>query len=185
MDLLPPIPAWNAVHPIVVHFPIALLLTAPLLAIAAILIRRHRTGLAAATLITLALGVAAAWLVVLSGEAGEDAAEAVAAASAVLETHEERATITTWIFTGAAAVYALLFLPTLRPAEKPTGRAWLAGNALFLLAAGVGSLLLVSAGHEGGRLVHEFGVRAPIASTLDPGAPDAALHRDHDDSDDD
>ena len=33
-NILPPIPSWDGLHPLVVHFPIALLLAAPVLLLA-------------------------------------------------------------------------------------------------------------------------------------------------------
>ena len=37
MQALPPIPAWTELHPLVIHFPIALLLVAPLFIVAGII----------------------------------------------------------------------------------------------------------------------------------------------------
>ena len=37
MQTLPPIPAWTELHPLVIHFPIALLLVAPLFIVAGII----------------------------------------------------------------------------------------------------------------------------------------------------
>ncbi|MEK7856256.1 MAG: hypothetical protein AAB288_09210, partial [Acidobacteriota bacterium] len=38
-------------------------------------------------------------------------------------------------------------------------------NLAFLLFYGSGAVLLMNTAHQGGRLVHEFGVRAVMAST--------------------
>ena len=42
MQTLPPIPAWTELHPLVIHFPIALLLVAPLFIVAGIIVNPQK-----------------------------------------------------------------------------------------------------------------------------------------------
>jgi hypothetical protein len=57
-------------------------------------------------------------------------------------------------------------------------------NLAFLLFYGSGLVLLVNTAHQGGRLVHEFGVRAMVATTAqtDGAAPSRRASK-HDDDD--
>jgi len=156
--ILPPIPGPEGLHPIVVHFPIALLLVAPLFVLLWLL---RRPGMGAAALLVMLLGTGSLLAAMATGEEAEDRAEAVAAAKATLESHEELAETTRNVFAGLTIAFALLLAaPKLIRRELPR-----AVGALFLLAY-VGCLLLVvKTGHEGGRLVHEFGVRADFSAS--------------------
>lgn len=180
---MPPFPPFEGMHPLVVHFPVALLTTAPLFVILALILPKHRPALAAAGLIVMALGTAAAFVAVRTGEAGEDAAEAVPAAQAVLHEHEELAERTRLVFTILTAVFAGIVLAGRRlPARGAT-----LVHALFLVAYLAGWTVLANTAHHGGLLVHGYGVRAPVPSAeilLAP-APDAPRPSRHDREDDD
>ena len=72
------------------------------------------------------------------------------------------ARVTAWSFSALTLVFAaILALPTLlkRPLSK---MAHLAVLLVFLVVYTGCLLLLVNTAHEGGRLVHEFGVQALI-----------------------
>ena len=91
MDL-PPIPPWEGAHPIVVHFPLALLLVAPVLVVLSLLVPKLRRGIALSALAVMALGGAGASLAVASGEATEHAVERTPegrAAEDLIEEHSE------------------------------------------------------------------------------------------------
>ncbi len=154
-----PLPSWDALHPLVVHFPIALLLTAPLIALAALALPAHRRGLSLAALMVMVLGTAGAFAAVSSGEAAEGRADLVPGAGAVLEEHEEHGEQARNLFAGLTLAYAaLLWLPG--RLRRPPGRG--ADVALHLAWLGVwiwGAVLLVETAWLGGRLVHELGVR--------------------------
>ena len=150
----------NHAHPLVVHFPIALLLIAPLFVLLALLIRKLTLGFAASALILLALGTAGAWVAVSTGDAAEDAARTTTAMKAVLKQHEELAEAAAVTFTILTAVVAaVVLLPRfLKKLDRPAWtRAALAACLALLLG---GDLLVVKAAHEGGRLVHEFQIDA-------------------------
>lgn len=165
----PAIPAWHAVHTQVVHFPIALLLVAPLLVLLGLLLRPESArGFQRAALLLMLLGTAAAFVAVASGAAAADKVDAKGPIEHVLETHEELAETARNVFAGLTAAYAaLLFLPGLlkKDLSRGTGAAL---TVVFLAAYGAGALILVNAAHNGGRLVHEFGVRAQITSGAAP-----------------
>ncbi len=163
MNLLPPIPAWEGLHPLVTHFPIALLLVAPLLIAISLFVRTARPW-AIAGLLIMSLGTAAAYVSVSTGEAaGERAEHSVASAKAVLEEHEEMAETTRNVFTALSLMFATLVLAPLvlrRPLSRTVS---VTATVIFLALYGGGALILVGTAHQGGRLVHEFGVRASLA----------------------
>ncbi len=165
MNLLPPMPSWEGLHPMIVHFPIALLLVAPLLIAVSLFVKSARTW-ATAGLVVMALGTAAAYVSVATGQAaGEQAEERVVAAKAVLERHEEMAETTRNVFTALTLMFAMLVIA---PAviRRPLARSVsVTATLIFLAFYSGGTLFLANTAHQGGRLVHEFGVRAMIAPT--------------------
>jgi len=168
----PPIPPLDGLHPLVVHFPIALLLVAPLLIVVGLLLRpeKGRSFLVAALLL-MVLGTAGSFLAVASGEAAAKLAERGGPVDAMLEHHEEMAETVRMVFTVLTLVFAtILLVPSL--VRRPLGRGVTASLlVVFLAFYGAGALLLANTAHAGGRLVHEFGVTALLAPSPLPSLP--------------
>jgi uncharacterized membrane protein len=163
MELPPP----GGSHVLVVHFPIALLLSAPVLVVLALLVPKLRRGIALAALAVMAMGATGAVAAVGTGEdAAEEAKDTAAgrAAEGLLEEHEEAGERTRTAFLVLFGAYGLMQLvPVLR--KKEFGRkADLSLHGVFLLLYAVGCLQLAHTAHLGGRLVHERGVHAPVAA---------------------
>jgi uncharacterized membrane protein/protein tyrosine phosphatase (PTP) superfamily phosphohydrolase (DUF442 family)/cytochrome c556 len=156
----PPLPAWESAHPIVVHFPIALLVFTPVLIVLALAWRTHRRGLLIAALATTLAGTLGAILAVASGEAGEEAAEAIPAAAALLDQHEDLAEISRNIFIALSAVLALGVGLVLWKHEKLKAGFTIGGGVAYLALHSVGLLYLMAASHLGGQMVHVHGVRS-------------------------
>jgi uncharacterized membrane protein len=172
---MPPIPAWDAAHPLIVHIPIGLLLFTPVLMLLSIVAPKGWKPLAVASLVTLVFGLIGAVLALMSGEAGESAAEVNRAAYATLENHEELAELTRNIFIGLTAAYAAVV--GLALGLKKFGRRGYVIASLILLAPyAFGALTLARTAHQGGLLVHHFGVRAPL-----PAPPASPAPTEHDD----
>lgn len=176
MNILPPLPAWEGLHPLVVHFPIALLLVAPLLMVLALVVRKYEQPIAGCALLLVAAGTLGAVLAVATGDAAEENAERIAAAAATLDRHEDLAEATRNVFIALTIAYALLLVVP-RFFKKPPPRALhVAAHLLFVAVYLGGTTLLARAAHEGGRLVHEFGVQSIVAGTPTAASPpDAAL----------
>ena len=168
--MLPPWPGWDGLHPLVIHFPIALLLVAPLFVLLAVVLPKHAQALSASALLLLALGTVSAVVSVETGEAAGELVEHSEAVDAVLLEHAELAETTRNVFAALTLLYAaVLGVPlVVRKLGQPKFR--LATNLVMLVLLAAASLLVVNTGHLGGRLVHELGVRAimPVTGAAAP-----------------
>jgi uncharacterized membrane protein len=160
--MLPPWPGWDGLHPLVIHFPIALLMIAPLFVLMALAWRRYSTAFSTAALVLLALGTISTYVAISTGQAAGELAEHTDAINAVISQHEEMAETTSIAFSIVTALYALfVLLPAwVRRLRRPAYA--LVGNAAFLVAIALASLLVVNTAHLGGRLVHQLGVHAIV-----------------------
>ncbi len=169
MPQLPPVPAWDGLHPLIIHFPIALLLVAPVfLIIGAIGGPRWGRSYLWTALVLMLLGTVAVFVSVSTGEAAGKLAERSPEINAVLERHEHLAERTRMVFSVLTGALAALIVVT-QLFARLRSRLFLTAAPLVLLAAYTfAALLLSDTAHNGGRLVHELGVKAMVAN---PGAP--------------
>ena len=158
--MLPPWPGWDGLHPLVIHFPVALLLVAPVFLVLSAIVARHATGFSLSALILLALGTAAAFVAVETGEAAAELADRTEAITAAIMRHQALADQTLTIFTVITVAYAvLLVLP--RFVKRLASRGAQVTVALVVLVAVMGGAIQVAAtAHQGGMLVHKLGVHA-------------------------
>jgi uncharacterized membrane protein len=162
----PPIPSWDGLHPLIIHFPIALLLIAPLFVLVGAILPppKGRTWFLTA-LVLMAVGTLSIFVAVSTGQAAGELADRNPAVKAVLEQHEELAETTRTVFAVLTVIFATIAFGPMAMRRVP-GRAMSSVLALvFLLFYGAGGLLLVNTAHHGGRLVHELGVRAMVVSS--------------------
>jgi|SRR3974390_556004 len=160
---VPPLPSWDAVHPLIVHFPIVLLLLAPCLILAGGLCSpEHGRTLLYIALAVMLAGTVGAYFAVASGEAAAQLAERTPQVDAVLERHEQLAEATRIAFSVLTVIFAaILLIPTiLKKTENRISSTALPLAFLVLYVGGV--LLITNTAHHGARLVHEFGVTAPL-----------------------
>jgi len=156
-------------HPLIVHFPIVLVLLGAAVAVAAVVIRRWNLPWIAAVL--LSLGTIGAWVAAETGEDAEDQAGALStAADTLLEEHEEAAERTE--AASAAAAFLAVVAATLgafaarrNEGVPAAGPGWLAHpmlppglRAVTAVAALTACFFVYQTGHAGGKLVYEHGV---------------------------
>ncbi len=187
--MFPPLPNdWSGFHPLVIHFPIALLFVAPLLVLFGLALKTGRQAYLISAAILMVLGTLGMFVAVSTGEAAGEIAEHTTTAGAMLERHEELAETTRTIFTVLTLLFGALLVVPLLIKRELRGPAFHAAYLVFLLVYCVGLSQLARTAHEGGMLVHQAGVRAVVASgpSSDGQPPPASsAARDHDDDDDD
>ena len=163
MPQFPPIPTWDSLHPMIVHFPVVLLLITPLFVlVGAALSPSKGIPYILAGLLMLLLGTGSLFLAASTGEAAARLAERGGPVDAVLEAHQRLAAETEVVFSVLSAILlGIVFLPRIlrREATRLT-ITWMPLSFLVLYGAGV--LFVANTAHAGARLVHEFGVHAII-----------------------
>ena len=147
---MPLIPDWApSLHPLLVHFPIALLLTASAVDLCGVLWPARPTLRETATLFYCA-GALMAMAAYFSGLSAAQALAVSPEAGAAVTAHFQWADRTTWFF---------VFLASLRMAIsyiwRPTAR-WAAVLAFVVSLAGIGMLVVTA--ERGGRLVFHHGL---------------------------
>jgi uncharacterized membrane protein len=162
----PPFPTWDSLHPLIIHFPIALLLLSPLfILISTVLPPLKGRPYMIAALICLLLGTISLYMAVSTGEDAAELAERGGTVDAVLAAHEDLASETEIVFSGLSAILlGMFFLPRILRRQETRLLSTFTPLA-FLALYSVGILFLINTAHAGGRLVHEFGVHAMVPAS--------------------
>ena len=144
------VPSWAPnLHPLVIHFPIALLIVAALADLVDILVGRPDWLRTAGTALY-ALGVVGAVVACVSGQQAANTVLMSGMAHSIVAAHRTWALATTFYFGVLVIVrFALTFT------GAPVGR-WL--RVLLFVAAVAGVAGLLQTAERGGRLVYEQGV---------------------------
>ena len=135
----------HPIHPIVVHFPIALLCAS--VAFDTLASRWPTGGLRETSLYTLLAGVMAAGLAVVTGGMEEDLAKRAGAPESVLELHESLGTVTLVVFVVLLGLRLAMQLGWLKEIR-----------ALSLGLGAIGVVILALTGYWGGDLVYTYGI---------------------------
>jgi len=165
--MFPPLPEWRAIHPLVVHFPIALLLIAPLFVVIGAL-RQPGRGypFMVSALLVMVLGTVSIYVAASSGQAARYEARNTPKIQAVLDEHEELAETTEIAFTVLTLIFAsIVFLPRAFK-QNPNPAISTVLPLVFLVFYAAGAVSLANSAHQGGRLVHELGVTAHFPRAL-------------------
>lgn len=139
----------HPIHPMLVHFPIALLTAAVFFDLLGGKWRPEdcRT----ASLYTLVLGFAGAGVSVISGGLAEDAAERSGVPEQAIELHEVLGFATFWIFAGLLGL------------RLATGLGWIGEQRMAALALGIGGVVvMLAASYYGGSLVYDYGAGVTV-----------------------
>lgn len=167
----PPIPSWDGLHPLIIHFPIGLLLVVPaLVLIGAAIAPRKARGMLMAALLLMVLGTASVFVAAETGEAAGKLAERTPEIRAVLGHHEKLAERTQVIFSVLTVLFAAVVLVPVMLRREPGRLSTTVFPLAFLVPYMLGALVLINTAHNGGRLVHQFGVRAMVAPSPLPAA---------------
>jgi uncharacterized membrane protein len=160
-----PAPGW---HPLVVHFPLALVLIATPLLLAARLLRSDAAASAAATVGTwnLCLGALAALLALATGLAAVLDLDVNAAARQAISLHMKWAMLSTL----AIVLLAIWRGAGTAPGSRPS---W-----VFIIVLLAAAAALVVTGYRGGQNVYEFGVGVKRIAVRSEGTARRSLRSD-------
>jgi len=163
MPQFPPIPTWDSLHPLVIHFPIVLLLLSPLFILISATLSPPKGGpYMTGALIILLLGTISLFVASATGEEAAALADRGGAVDAVLAAHEHLASETKIVFSALSVILVgMIALPRFFCNQETRLTSTFMPLA-FLVLYSAGILFVVNTAHEGGRLVHEFGVHAMI-----------------------
>ena len=156
------LPAWAPnLHPLVVHFPIALLFAAAAVDLAGLLMQESRPVRDAATWLYIG-GAATAVLAYFTGYTAAQAMESTGELAMLVDAHMDRAFVATWLFA---------FFASLRLAMSYGFRPRRALQIGAFAVALVGLAALVQTALHGARLVFEqgLGVRAVASAAAETG----------------
>ncbi len=134
----------HPIHPMIVHFPIALFTTAWLFDLLALWWRQDK--LRDAALYMSIVGLLSAGLAVVTGHFAEEAVEHSGIPEQALEIHEQLGFITFWMFFGLLGLRLAMRL------------GWVSDKQVLAVAAGLaGVIVLLVASYFGGDLVYRYG----------------------------
>ena len=123
---LPPQPPWEGLHPLVIHFPIALLFITPVFVLLAAFLGKHGRWFGLTALMLLVMGTVSGAVAVSSGNAAFHAMESVEDGGwEVAEEHQQAAQEVQIMFIGLTFLYAVLFAIPLVIAKWNVRRYWL------------------------------------------------------------
>jgi uncharacterized membrane protein len=139
----------NKIHPVIVHFPIALFAVYTVLEIIALFIKNE--SYSKIVLLILGIGVLFSLLAVLTGNRAAEISKSLVSpgAAEIIETHESFATITMFYYS------AILFVKSYLIIKKKSSRLI---KYSFLVLVLIGNIFIYLTGYYGGELVFKYGI---------------------------
>ena len=155
------LPDWAPnVHPLVVHFPIALLLVAALVDAIALAVRKTYPWVRASAVGLYALGALGAAVAFLTGRDASDELDLPAQALTTLNAHADWAEYLVWF----AGLYAAVRVAALWVDGRGREPGRLAVHAPLAALGLVGLFLVQQTAERGGQMVYQYGVAVAAAS---------------------
>lgn len=149
---------WGSLHPILIHFPIALFFVAPVFIILGLVFSKSAKTFFTAAVILMALGILFMFLSTSSGEAAVEILPANPEFVPTLELHyvlAEKARLYFCVLSVLFLAYTLFF-------QKLSRRIQLIAVIIFLAAYALSLIVLFNAAHHGAELVHRYGVQSQL-----------------------
>lgn len=169
---IPSLPPYEGLHPIVVHFPIAILMMAWVPMLLGLVDKKRRMTWLFGGLLMLLVGTGFAFFAVMTGSATEHAVDRSSQViRKAIHEHEETAELARNLFIGVTVIYIFVLIAVSKIGQSKKKLVGLVGSVLIVVSYGFAGLALANAGHEGGLLVHQLGVRAPMGPVVDVNAP--------------
>ena len=153
---------WDALHPAMSHFPIVLLLVAPVLVFVALIRSGRRDSILAIAFWFLLAGTASIYLSAATGDAAKEVAPKTPEVQKAIGEHEDVGSAARAIFTGLAVLLAALRYGPMLLKKQLRQRTSSILCACYLLVYLVALVVLFNAAHTGALLVHKLGVHAAI-----------------------
>jgi uncharacterized membrane protein len=161
------LPPLEGMHPLVVHFPIAFLLTVWIPALISLVNRKHGYQWMLVTFLWFAVGVIGVFAAVFTGEAAEEIVVVTSEAMKhAVHEHEEAGEFVRTVMALGFLVFAALTIWV--GLKKPKKGLVVMGALITLAIYATGAVKLIDTAHEGGVLVHEYGIHAPISGGVEP-----------------
>jgi uncharacterized membrane protein len=161
MQFFAPFTTIDALHPLVIHFPIALLLIVPVFLVLMFFSKKGEEFRHSA-FILMVIGTMFLYVAAFTGDAAKKVVDRTPEITKALNLHEELADTSQMIFTALTVLFFLgFYLPKfIKKQIKPKNQRiiLLCFIVLYLAAAGV----LAMTAHKGGILVHSLKVTASL-----------------------
>ena len=158
------LPPYEGLHPIIVHFPIVLIIFAPFLLLVGITLRQNLKIWALVAGITLTCGALGAFAALETGEATAEYIDRTEPIKKLIEAHADIASQMLYTFIALDVVFWILYFGSgfiFRIVPRAVRSITFAIYAIIYL---FGLTLLLQTAHLGGALVHQHGVHAPMGA---------------------
>lgn len=160
-------------------------MVAPIIILIGIFMPKNGRTFLISAFVLMLLGTIATFVAVSTGSAAGELAERVNNVDRVLEDHEELAETTRAVFAALTVIFGVIVFAPILFRKELSRMIAIPLNLAFLLFYGSGVVLLMNTAHQGGRLVHEFGVRAMMNTTAQNNSEMLKGGKHHDGNDDD